>query len=339
MYYDEKKGLWREQITIGGKRKVFSGKTKKAVKMKILSAQQETKKAPTFGAIALRWKAAHAEEIESSTWRCYDAPLRRAISEFGLRPLDSIKPGEIQTWINNLGFAYKTARNHKTVISEVFNFAIVEEGLDISNPCDHIKVSDKLAKGSRRALDDWEIEEIRKTTADEFILAPLILYTGCRCGEALGLQRRDFDFDRKTIHISKAIHHDGNKPVLGRLKTEQSDRYVPLLLPLENLIRQLDLRDDDYIVSGADPLTASALARRWEKWERAHNVRFDRHSIRHAYATALLESDISVKGAQAFLGHSNFKTTMDIYTHIRENFLEAEAGKLEEYFTGTVSIK
>lgn len=332
MYFDETKGLWREQLTIGGKRRVFSGKTKKAVKLKILQLQQEKKLSPTFGATALRWKEQHKDMVEPGSWRSYDAPLRRAIQEFGLRRLDDIKPGEIQSWINGLGFAYKTACNQKTVISEVFRFAIVDEGLEISNPCDQIRISDKLAKGSRRALDDWEISEIRKTTADEFILAPLILYTGARCGEALALQGRDIDYDRKLIHISKAVHHEGNQPVLGRLKTEMSDRFVPLLPPLEKLLLQLDLADDDYIVSGPQPLTYRALAYRWGVWCQTHAVRFDRHSIRHAYATALLESDVSVKGAQAFLGHSNFKTTMDTYTHIREQFLDKEAEKLSEYW-------
>ena len=246
--------------------------------------------------------------------------------------MDDIKPGELQTWLNGLGLAYKTVRNHKTVLSEVFNFAIVHEGIDIPNPCDHIKVSEKLAKGSRRALEDWEIAEIRKTTAEEFILAPVILYTGCRCGEALALQKHDIDFDKKIIHISKAVHHEGNQPFLGRLKTEMSDRYVPLLPQLEALIIQLHLSEDDYIVSGPGLLTYRALAYRWERWCQAHAVRFDRHSIRHAYATALLESDVSVKGAQAFLGHANFKTTMDTYTHIREKYLEEEASKMVEHF-------
>ena len=214
----------------------------------------------------------------------------------------------------------------------MYRFAIVEEGLDISNPCDQIRISEKLSKGTRRALDDWEIEEIRKTKADEFILAPLILYTGCRCGEALALQVCDIDFERKLIHISKAIHHEGNQPVLGRLKTEMSDRLVPLLPQLEALLIQMDLAEDDYLVSGPQPLTYRALAYRWGVWCQKHAVRFDRHSIRHAYATALLESDVSVKGAQAFLGHSNFKTTMDIYTHIRERYLEEEAVKLSKHF-------
>ena len=332
MYFDKAKGLWREQMTIGGKRKVFSGKTKKDVKLKILSAQDEVKHLPTFGVVALRWKETHKVEIEPGTWRCYDSPLKRILKEYGLRRLDDIKPGELQTWLNGLGLAYKTVRNHKTVLSEVFNFAIVHEGIDIPNPCDHIKVSEKLAKGSRRALEDWEIAEIRKTTAEEFILAPVILYTGCRCGEALALQKHDIDFDKKIIHISKAVHHEGNQPFLGRLKTEMSDRYVPLLPQLEALIIQLHLSEDDYIVSGPGLLTYRALAYRWERWCQAHAVRFDRHSIRHAYATALLESDVSVKGAQAFLGHANFKTTMDTYTHIREKYLEEEASKMVEHF-------
>lgn len=332
MYFDKNKGLWREQVTAGGKRRVFSAKTKKEVKLKILMFQEEQKNAPLFGATAKRWREAHEDQAAPGTWRSYDAALNRAIKEFGLRPLNTIKPGELQRWINGLGLARKTAMTHKTVISAVYDFAIVEEGQEISNPCDHIKVSEKLARGTRRALDDWEIREIMKTGPDEFILAPLILYTGCRCGEALALQGRDIDREHGVIHISKAIHHDGNQPVLGRLKTEMSDRLVPLLPQLRRLLDAMEIGDDDYIVSGADPLTASALSYRWRKWEKAHNVQFDRHSIRHAFATALLESDVSVKGAQALMGHSNFSTTMDIYTHIREAFLSEEAEKLAGYF-------
>lgn len=96
---------------------------------------------------------------------------------------------------------------------------------------------------------------------------------------------------------------------------------------------------ENYIVSQSpEPLTLSAITRRWESWCRSHGLvveekrtptennrhgsvwkpTIERHQIRHQYATILYEAGIDPKSAQQLLGHAQIQTTMDIYTHISD---------------------
>ena len=63
MYFDNKKRLWREQITIDGKRKVFSGKRKQDVMMKILEYKREANTLPTLEKVADAWQEEHWKNL------------------------------------------------------------------------------------------------------------------------------------------------------------------------------------------------------------------------------------------------------------------------------------
>ena len=330
--YQTKNGLWRTSININGKRKDFAAKTKKDLMLKVAMYQDNVfNHTETFRSIADIWEEQKQEKISKGTWRSYAAPLKDVVEQFGDREMGDITPRDIQKWLNSLSLSYKSTLTRKGIISMIFDFAMVELDMDIKNPCDRVKVDTRLPRGHRNALSPEEIQAIKDTTADEFILAPLILYTGTRVGEAMAIQFQDIDFKKKIIHITKSIDHQGNRPVISSTKTVNGIRDVPLLPQLEALLPKKH-KKTDYVVSGSEPLTKSALAKRWAKWEKEHGVKFDRHSIRHTYATILYESGIDVKAAQKLLGHANFQTTMDIYTHLSDEHLQNATDKLKDYF-------
>lgn len=322
--YKDSRGLYRESVTINGKRKVFSAKSKKDLMLKIaLYSDKVTNHTPPFSVFAEKW--AENAQLSHGSWRSYSAPLRELISVFGDKEIGSITPNEVQRYLNDLDLAYKSIATRKSLMSMVFDYAIVS-GMDLRNPCDHIKIESKK-RSHRSALTPEEIQAIRDTKKGSFILAPLILYTGARCGEALALTYSSVDWEKKQIHIDKSIDHYGNRPVLSTTKTEAGVRTVPLLPQLEEL---LDRKGKGYIVSGAEPLTKSALRCRWKKWEEEHGIRIDRHQIRHSYASILYSAGIDPKSAQKLLGHANFSTTMDIYTHLSEEHVTEAYNKLTD---------
>ena len=329
--YKNKKGLWTQQVTINGVRKVFSSKTKKDLMLKIAKYKnEETFHTPKFRTIADEWAEWKQDKISRGTWRCYNAPLAEILSVFGDHEIGSVTGKDVQKYINSLDLSYKSTMTRKGIISQIYDYAILEKDMDLKNPCLRIRVDKRLPRGHRNALTKDEIDEIKRSSAGEFLVAPLILYTGLRIGEALALQYQDVDFRKKIIHVTKAIDHIGNRPVVSTTKTENGVRDIPLLPQLEALLPKKK-PPTDYIVSGEKPLTKSALDKRWKKWEKDHDVRFDRHSIRHTYATILFESGVDVKSAQRLLGHANFSTTMDIYTHLSDQHLREATDKLKEY--------
>ena len=327
------KGLYRTAITINGKRKWFSGKTRKDVMQKIALYRIEEKQSITFGSVAEKWQEDNWDRLRFGSYRTYAPCLERAVQKFGKTDIDKLKPIEIQTWLRDLGrtYAFKTVANHKSIVSQVCDYAIVNLGLDMYNPCDKVKMPAGLKKGTRNALSANERHAILSTTKDENQLAFLILFTGCRLGEALALQMKDIDMKNNVVHITKSVAFHGNQPVIQTTKTENGIRDVPLLSPLKDRLKELNLPGEAYIVSGEKPMTKSALYRRWDAFCKAKGIHIDRHSIRHQYATTLYEAGIDAKTAQDLLGHAQIATTMDIYTHISEEKKLKDFMKLATY--------
>ena len=353
MRYDTKKDLWFQQITIDGKRKVFSARSKKDLLLKVARYQSEKKKqptAPTFEMVADSWWEHHSPEIRHGTRLCYEPALKRAIKQFGSEPIDQIKPIHIKAFLNDLPLAKKTVSNQRIVLNLIFNHAIVNYGLEFTNPCDHVKTPTKEKPTTRSALSPEQREEILNTSPEEFQLAYLILFTGCRLGEALALTMADVDMDQDIIHVNKSVHFEGNNPVIGPPKTANAIRDIPLLPKLKERLIALNRRPSEYIVG--ELLTQSALTRRWEKWCADHGLveyehreatpankhttvrkpTLDRHTIRHDFATQLYEAGVDVKTAQAILGHADIQTTMNIYTHVRDGQLDNARKKLTKYW-------
>lgn len=347
--YKRPDGLFEAVKTYDGKRKAFRGKTQREVFRKIEEYEQEKETVPSFDAVAERWSEEHFQTVEEGSVRSYAPALARAIAFFGDRPINEISMQDCNAFLSSLrDLAQKTVRNHKAVLAMIFDYA-VSEGLITQNPCDRIKISDKLKKSSREALTGSQREEILSTKPDEFQLAYLILFTGCRLGEALALEYSDVDWNKDVIHITKAVHFDGNKPVIGRLKTAESKRDIPLLPQLRQRLKELG---GSGTIIGGTPITKTMLSRRWEHWCRDHNLAhaesrtatetnrhttiwipdIDRHQIRHEYATILWEAGIDVHTASRLMGHSNIQTTAQIYQHFREKQLREASEKLTVYF-------
>lgn len=351
MYKNPKTKLYETKRKICGHFVKFYAHSEKEVYAKIASYENERKRLRSFYEVSEGWYDYACAHLAEGSVRSYLPSLRRAQERFGEQIVNDITPLQIQKFLQDVSkqYAYKTVRNQKTVLTQIFNFVIIQYNLVVQNPCDRIKIADKSKQTTREALTLQERHEIEATKPEEFQLAFLILYTGCRLGEALALRYSDI-VDNKVL-IRRAVHFQGNKPVIGVTKTPAAIRAVPLLPPLKERLEQLPHSPTDYIIGGENPITQSALARRWEHWAREHNLAeavpreptqnnkhvvawkatIDRHQIRHEYATMLYEAGVDVKTAMRYLGHTTISMTMDIYTHLSEQHMEKEQEKLIRY--------
>jgi integrase/recombinase XerD len=138
----------------------------------------------------------------------------------------------------------------------------------------------------------------------------LIYVCGLRLLEGVRLQVRDIDGARKLLHIQQG---KGNK-----------DRYVPLPDPCLTMLRQhwLTHRNPVWLFPSPNgesnrPMSENGLQRafRTAVKEAGIHKKATVHTLRHSYATHLLEAGVNLRIIQSYLGHASPKTT-SIYTHL-----------------------
>jgi integrase/recombinase XerD len=138
----------------------------------------------------------------------------------------------------------------------------------------------------------------------------LIYVCGLRLLEGVRLQVRDIDGARKLLHIQQG---KGNK-----------DRYVPLPDPCLTMLRQhwLTHRNPVWLFPSPNgernrPMSENGLQRAFRAAVREAGIhkKATVHTLRHSYATHLLEAGVNLRIIQSYLGHTSPKTTA-IYTHL-----------------------
>lgn len=341
-YYVRPDGLHEAIRTIGGKRVAFRGRTDAEVERKMIDYQARLAQGRTFGQVADDWEREHFEELAPNSLRSYRAALARAVDWLGEIPLREITPQDIKKAIAGFaakGYAKKTVTTQLQIISMICDYG-VERGDSGSNPCACISVPKGLKKSHREPASPEDEQKIR-ATPHIWLLPFFLLCTGMRKGEALAIQSKDIDRQRKVIHVTKSVYHGaGGKPYIKTPKTEAGFRDIPLLDILQEQLPK-ELMPDHFLFSqdgGASPLTEGQYSQCWKNYARSTGIRCTAHQLRHSYATMLYETDgVELKDAQALLGHATAAMTQDIYTHLRDSRQERTAQLLNAQLGRNVS--
>lgn len=180
---------------------------------------------------------------------------------------------------------------------------------------------------------------------------------GLRQGEARGLRWGDFDWNKSLVHIQRDIdNHDGG--VVGAVKTPSSNRYVPLPTALKEILLPRKGRQNEYVCKGEinplDPWGKTVTERIWcelcvkaglanplkkgDNRYRSDDIRskykptITPHVLRHNYITMCWENGIDCYVTMKLVGHANYKTTMDIYTHLTNQQMGKTVNEVEKMF-------
>lgn len=326
--YQRPDGLYEKGLTINGKRVRLRGRSEKEIMQKIAAYTQKQETGELFAFVADKWRGDYEKQVEYYTYEKTKAPYTRAVNYFRDKYIKSITPKDVNAFYSSLaasGYAKKTIKNQKTILSNIFKYAIVN-GYAEDNPTAFVDIPKNLKQTHRQLPTDEEISAVKESVNCTFGFLPLFLmYTGCRKGEALTLQFKDIDLKKKKISITKAVYFEGNRPKIKTPKTASGIREIPLL---DRLIPYLPKgKPEEYIFSadGKQPYDQSAFRRMWYKYQKESGVNATPHQLRHAYATMLYEAGIDEKLAQELMGHADISTTKNIYTHIRLSRIDAAA--------------
>lgn len=268
--------------------------------------------------------------VKPSSYQVY----RRQINKYllpllGRYDLSELTPVVIHGFVEKLetsGLAASTVKSIYRLLAASLRFA-QEEGLIPQNPCRKIRVQ-RTQIAEQRVLSRREQEAIRALAEAQKELSALLgLYTGMRLGEVCALKWSDIDWEKGTITVQRTVQRvarikpDGSGRTLlmiGSPKSIRSLRVLPIpMFLLGQLKERMENTTSEYVFGVCDQVAEPrTLQRRFQRMMNILGISGAHfHTLRHSFATRMLELGVDVKTVSVLLGHSSARTTLDFYAH------------------------
>lgn len=292
------------------------------------------------------------DSIRRNTIRNYNERWKRNINPYlgkkllcDITPLDCMR---IMTVMKESGYADSTMAHTRILLQQLFDCAL---DLDIlqKNPMKKtIKNIKGKVKDKKVALTDEQLEKFLETAIgkSKYNQYAFILQTGLRIGELIALTWDDVDFKNRTVSVNKTMEYRAKEKswYCGPPKTENSYRTIPLTdLAIDILkdqkrknknLKTIPLEYANMIFltrEGKPSKTSSYDSALYYIADKANIPRFAVHILRHTFATRCVEAGMKPQVLQKLLGHSNIKTTMDVYVTVTEKSKHKEINVVQDY--------
>ena len=301
--------------------------------------------------------------LKSSTRENYKYLYKKYVrDELGNRKIGAIKNSDIKKFYAHLidehGFAPNSMEIIHTILHPVFKQAVLD-GYIRTNPKDEvmrdIKSSYDWQKKKRHALTKEQQSAFISFIAASKVykhwlpLFTVLLGTGGRIGEIVGLRWQDCDFDKGIININHSLIYRKSENgtccfQVTTPKTKAGVRQIPMLSEVRNALREEQLYQmrtgfNDTKIDGfsgfifrnryGDCLSPHCVNRAIERISRDYNAaetklaeqekrvavllpHFSAHHLRHTFCTRFCENETNLKIIQEIMGHADITTTMDV---------------------------
>ena len=304
--------------------------------------------------------------LRESTRSSYDHYVRET---FGLKRIAEIKYSDVLQFyyhlLNQQGISLGTLDSVHCLLHPTFQLAVRDEIIR-KNPTDGVmkEISRESGKnrGVRHALTIEQQRCFMEYIANHPIyyhwwpMFTILLGTGCRIGEALGLRWQDLDFENRVISINHSLVYypanGSNKCVLrvSLPKTDAGIRTIPMLDIVKDAFEMLyeEQKENGFNETEIDGMSGFIFCNRFGSVPNPQTVNhtikriannynadevvrakkehrdpiilpnFSCHHLRHTFCTRLCENETNLKVIQSIMGHKNIETTLDIYAEATE---------------------
>lgn len=325
---------------------------KKYLTVKHYKAQVETHIKPHLGAVKLSQLTPHIIQ------KFYNELLKSGQSVPKRDKEGKIIKKDGKTVYESAPMSPKSVRNIHGVLTKALSVAVSNDYLR-TNPADRVTLP-RVEKPELSPLTDEQVKEFLKITADDDyeIIMKVILFTGLRESEAIGLTWDCVDFKAGTLKICKQLQkrpmEDGGT-VFAPLKNDKTRVLKPAPFVMELLDRQYK----------EQAVQRHQMGRMWQGWQNplerktalvfttpegnyvsptALRYHFKKlvaeigvptcrvHDLRHTFAVLSLQNGDDIKTVQGNLGHATAAFTLDVYGHVSERMKDESSARMQAYF-------
>jgi integrase len=264
--------------------------------------------------------------LRAKTIQLYRYLLRAHLQEnFGGRTIASITEADVRCWRADLlssGVSPVTAAKAYRLLKSILATA-VEDGLIRRNPC-RVKGASVERSPERPVLTVAQVYALADAVGQRYRALVLIAcFCGLRWGELAGLQRRDIDFNRKTIRVTRQLCEvAGRSPFLAPPKSDAGKRLVAIpSIILSDVCMHLDALTPPeadallFTSPAGKPLRHGNFRRRvWLPALAASGVDIHLHDLRHTGNGLVAEAGANLRELMERMGHSTSRAAL-IYLH------------------------
>ena len=359
--YPIEDGKWKAAYKIGIKPngkpdiKYFTGKTEQEVKRRLKQFRTEfikndfiDVKKITVEKYMNDWLYnVKFNELKPKSFDIKETILQNQIYKYiGDMQIGSLTNIDIQNLINTLvskDYSYSTIRKAYDAVNSCFKLGIIKGDI-IKNPCAGVSPPSKLIVNYSKEIiffNDEQVEAICRESVFKYSNGKMmyrlghsiivLIYTGMRIAELLGLKWGDIDFQNKTISISRSVvqvkDRSDNAPKIYKMleqnstKTNSSDRIIPIgqkALEALNELHKVN-PNSEYVMctSNNKIINPRNVNRMLENiLIRCGIEPCGVHALRHTFASMLFKKGVDVKTVSELLGHADVKVTYNTYIHL-----------------------
>lgn len=323
--------------------------------------------------------------LKDNTFQGYQYTYKQFVEKgFGETRIVDLKRTDVREFYNMLaderGLKVATIDSVHTVLHQVLELGVLDDYIRY-NPSDHALKELKKARNcdteKRRALTLQE-QELFETFLEKngpyhiwWPVFTVMLWTGMRVGELIGLRWEDIDFENEIINVNHTLvyYNKGGERGCGYSintpKTARGQRQIPMLPKVkkaflyekefqEEIGIKCNIEIDGYtnfifvnrFGNAHNQSTLNKALRRiirdcnYEVIDKAKGKDaeivtlppFSCHILRHTFTTRMCEANVNIKAMQDILGHADAETTLQIYADATKEMKKNEMINLMDYF-------
>jgi integrase len=257
-----------------------------------------------------------------------------------------VQTSAVRAWVADLaaaGAAAPTIENALGVLRMILALAVEDKRIP-RNPCDGVKAPAR--EHSQRAyLTHAQVDELATAMEGYGLVVLFLAYTGLRYGEMAALTVADFDMLRRRVNVRRSVTE-----VVGRLvwstpkNHERRSVPFPKFLADDLAAAMVDKRRDDLVFTAPaggvlriatfrtrvfNPAVTKLRAPDIDGNPTTDWPRPTMHDLRHTAASLAISAGANVKAVQTMLGHKSAALTLDTYSDLFPDDLEAVADALD----------